>query len=29
MEDLVIVPVNDVNALIEAVEHVLGKLDKS
>lgn len=29
MEDLVIVPVNDVNALIEAVEHILGRLDKS
>jgi hypothetical protein len=29
MEDLILFPVNDVNALIDAIERALIKLDKS
>ena len=29
MEDLIIVPAGDVNALVKAIEHALWKLDKS
>ena len=29
MEDLIIVPINDVNAMIGAIEHALWRLEKS